>query len=145
MPFRGILADENISGLLLRLQTALERLDVKIVFDTIKLEYATFQQLGIDPGVDDRTLWHYCQDEGWILLTDNRNHDGTNSLQATLVDSWQAGHLPVVTIGSKDRFDRDWQYTLRVSNEIANHLMNAADGIFSDRPRIFVPERDIPN
>ncbi len=145
MPFRGVLADANCSGTLLRLQLALERLDVKFVFDTIKLHFATFQQLGIDQAIDDRTLWHYCQDEGWILLTDNRNHDDADSLQATLNDSWLAGQLPVITIGNKDRFGHDWPYTLRVSNEIAGYLMDAIDGNLRDRPRIFVPERDISN
>ncbi len=51
------------------------------------ISLAIFSDLGLDRGTDDRTLWRFSQENGWIPFTDNRNHEDENSLGTTLQDS----------------------------------------------------------
>jgi hypothetical protein len=73
---RGMLADVNIQGHLRYLRRVLESLDLWSTLASLNLELATFPDLKLDPHLDDRPLWNYCQQEGWVLFTDNRNNDG---------------------------------------------------------------------
>ncbi|HVU89425.1 MAG TPA: hypothetical protein VHD36_19005 [Pirellulales bacterium] len=76
----------------------------------------------------------------FVLLTENRNHEGPDSLQATLDDSWSEGRLPVLTLASKRRLERDHDYALAVAEEIADVLFGIAEsGQFLDESRIWVP------
>ena len=72
---RGLLADVNVQGHLLYLHQLLENLGLWPVLAELKLELVTFRDLKLPPRLDDRSLWNYCQDEGWVLFTENRNHD----------------------------------------------------------------------
>ena len=101
--------------------------------------FATFPELGLDPAISDRSLWNYCQDEGWVLFTDDRNDDGPDSLQRTLDDSWRVGHLPVVTPSTKPRIETDRDYRQLVAAHIAELLIDVASGEYRNQPRIFVP------
>jgi hypothetical protein len=89
--------------------------------------------------LDDRSVWNRCQQEGWVLLTENRNHDGPNSLQATLTDSWRIGHLPTLTLSNKVRLEHSREYAERVATDIAELLFGIAHGEYRDRDRIYVP------
>lgn len=97
----GLLADLNVQGHFSYLHHLLETLDVWPVLDAIGIELATFARLRCLVDTNDRTLWTRCQQEGWVLLTDDRNADDRSSLQATLADSWQPGNLPVLTLISQ--------------------------------------------
>jgi hypothetical protein len=85
---RGVLADENIWGHLPYLCQRLEALDEWEVVAPLALAFKTFADVGLNPGLDDRFLWNYCQAEGWVLFTDNRNSDDADSLQMTIADTW---------------------------------------------------------
>ena len=75
-----------------------------------------------------------------MLFTDNRNHDGPDSLEATLSDSWRMGHLPVVTISNRGRFEHDRKYADRVATGVAEILFGIVqEQLYCDRARIFVP------
>jgi hypothetical protein len=136
---RGLLADENIEGDLSHLRRRLDRLDLWNVLVAVEIDFATFPQLGLLPGMPDRALWEFCQREGWVLLADNRNKDGPDSLEATLADSWRVGNLPVLTISDKAKFERHRAYAERVASEIAELLFGIREGEFRDLQRIFVP------
>ncbi len=69
------------------------------------LTLVTFPDLGLDPHMIDRDLWNYCQANDWVLFTENRNREDENSLRATIQDSWQHGHLPVLTLANKGKFE----------------------------------------
>src|SRR5438105_307393 len=100
---QGLLADENIQGHLRYLRQLLEAQNLWCVLDELQVQLTTFAGLGLPRGVGDRHLWNYCQEHGWVLFTDNRNHDHEDSLNATLADSWQNGHLPVLTLANKGK------------------------------------------
>lgn len=138
---RGLLADVNVQGHLPYLRHLLEALDLWPVLAELGLGLATFPDLGLPRDLDDRSLWTYCQEDGWVLFTENRNDDGPDSLQATLADSWRVGHLPIVTLSNKARFEYDRDYAGRVASGVAEVLFGVAipPHRYRDRPRIYVP------
>jgi len=136
---RGLLADVNVQGEVPYLIRLLRAMDLFWMFETLGLMFATFDDIGIPQEMDDRFLWNMCQSEGWLLLTDNRNRDGANSLGMTLADSWRNGQLPVVTISRKSRFAAEPDYAEHVAKEIADVLFGVVHGQSRDQPRIFVP------
>lgn len=85
---RGLLADVNVQGHLPYLRRLLETLDLWSLLAELRLEFVTFPDLHLPRNLDDRSLWNRCQQDGWVLLTENRNEEDENSLQATLADSW---------------------------------------------------------
>ncbi len=136
---RGLLADVNLQGHLPYLRRLLVGLDCLSILAELGLSLVTFPDVGLQPGLDDRSLWNHCQREGWVLFTDNRNNDGVDSLQATLADSWRPGPLPILTLANKDRFQRRRAYGERVASHVADLLFDIKHDRFVDQPRIFVP------
>ena len=108
------------------------------------LRLVTFRDLGLDRGLDDRSLWNFCQEQGWVLFTENRNHDGPDSLYATLTDSWKDGCLPVLTLANKGRFEHEGAYAAFVANEIGEIVFDVANGLCRDQARIYVPRAAVP-
>jgi hypothetical protein len=136
---RGLLADVNVQGHVLYLRRLLEVLDLWIVLADLKLELLTFRDLHLPRDLDDRSLWNCCQQDGWVLFTENRNDDGPDSLEATLSDSWQSGRLPVLTLSNKLRFEHSREYAERVASDVAELLFGIAQQQYCDQPRIYVP------
>ena len=135
----GLLADIQLQGHLRYLQRLLVGLDLWLTLEEVGITFATFAELLIPPDVDDRTLWNRCQQFGWVLLTENRNRDSIDSLEATLADSWHLGHLPVLTLANRDEFVRRREYAEAVAADIAEILFGVAHGEYCDQGRIFVP------
>src|SRR5581483_11368137 len=98
-----------------------------------------FPDCGLDPHMKDRALWHYCQANGFVLFTDNRNHEDEDSLDATIEDSWHEGHLPVLTLANKGRFEHSEAYATRVATDVANLLYSILHENIRNQGRIFVP------
>ena len=93
----GLLADVNVQGHLGYLRLSLDSLGLSLILADSDLRLATFRDLDLDRELDDRSLWNYCQAEGWVLFTDDRNNDGPDSLLQTINDSWSRGRLPILT------------------------------------------------
>lgn len=138
---QGLLTDVNVQGLVPKINGLLARLDLTELLDVAGLRLVTFRELGLAPRLDDRSLWDFCQAQGWVLLTDDKNDDGPDSLRAVLDDSWQVGHLPVLTFANKPRFERRWGGDAeRVAQSIATLLFEIkVEGRHRDQPRIFLP------
>ncbi|MGE3803359.1 MAG: hypothetical protein AB7K24_01655 [Gemmataceae bacterium] len=126
-------------GHLAYLRRLLAGLGLLEVLTEMGIALVTFPDVSLDRGIDDRNLWNYCQENDWVLFTDNRSHEDENSLNATLQDSWRLGQLPVLTLASKGRFENSTAYALRVAEDVAELLVAVfVDGIRT-QPRIFVP------
>lgn len=136
---RGLLADVNVQGHSVYLRQLLETLGLWPMLAELGLTFATFADLGLPRNLVDRSLWHRCQQDGWVLFTENRNDDGPDSLQATLLDSHRAGHLPVLTLANKGRFENSIGYATHVANDVAELLFGIELGDYRDRPRIYIP------
>jgi hypothetical protein len=105
----------------------------------IHLTLVTFPDLGLARDLDDRSLWNYCQQNNWVLFTDNRNQEDENSLQATMNDSWREGHLPVLTLANRGRFANSEAYADKVAEDVAGVLIAVFNEGVRDQPRIYVP------
>jgi hypothetical protein len=137
---QGLLADVNVEGHVHFLRHVLESHGLWIILVEINLQFATFRDLQLPGDIDDRALWNRCQQDGWVLFTENRNDDGPDSLEATLRDSWLPGDLPVLTLANKSKFERDPRYVDRVADAVADLLFGiAGEQQYRDQPRIFVP------
>jgi hypothetical protein len=136
---RALLADVNVQGHLSYLRRLLETLDLWPVLAELRLDLVTFPDLHLPRDLDDRSLWNRCQQDGWVLFTDNRNHDGPDSPEATLTDSWRNGHLPVLMLSNKGRFEHSRRYAELVALDVAELLFGMAQKEYLDQPRIFVP------
>jgi hypothetical protein len=136
---QGLLVDVNVQGHLPYLYRRLNSLGLWTVLSDLKLKLVTFSDLQVPRDLDDRSLWNRCQHEGWVLFTENRNDDGPDSLQATLVDSWRFGQLPVLTLANKGRFEHSCEYADRVATDVAELLFGISFEGYRDQPRIFVP------
>jgi hypothetical protein len=136
---RGLLADVNVQGHLAYLRTRLQTLDLWPVLAELRLDLVTFSNLHLASNLEDRALWTFCQQQGWVLFTENRNHDGPHSLEATLTDSWRTGHLPVLTLANKSKFEQSREYADRVATDVAELLFGVEYGDYRDQPRIYVP------
>lgn len=136
---KGLLADANVAGQQRRIVDLLNRSGLLEILAELGTEFALLSDIGLPHDIDDRTLWERCQREGWVLLTDNRNDDGPTSLQATLVDAWTPGMLPILTLADKQQFDRRAAYRERVAADVADILFGLKYGEYGGRDRIFVP------
>ncbi len=135
----GLLADVNVQGHLPYLARLIEHLGLLDMLQELGLALMPFPDLGLDRGLDDRSLWNYCQANSWVLFTDNRNYADENSLEAMIRDSWRAGHLPVLTRANKEKFENSAAYATKVAEDVVDLLIRIFQGGIHDRPRIFVP------
>ncbi len=137
---QGLLADANVQGHLPYLHNLLKALGLWPLLAQLDLRVARFPDLDLTPELDDRTLWGFCQYHGRVLFTDNRNRDGPDSLDATLMDTWRIGLLPVLTLSNRGRFEHDREYAKRVASDVAEILFGIVqEHEYRDRPRIYVP------
>lgn len=134
-----MLADVNVQGHLPYLRRLMEGQGLLGILTELGISLANFPDLCLDGGMDDRTLWHFCQRNNWVLFTDNRNHENEHSLDATLQDSWREGHLPVLTLANKSKFENSATYATRVARDVAELLVVIFVDEVRNQPRIFVP------
>lgn len=135
----GLLADVNVQGHLPYLVRLMQTQGLLDILTEMGITLVAFPDLGLDRGTDDRTLWQFCQDNDWVLFTDNRNHEDEHSLNAVIQDSWHEGHLPVLTLANKGRFENSEAYATRVAQDVAELLVAAFVDRNRNQPRIFVP------
>lgn len=95
-----ILVDHNIEGqAALLLGTYLE----EGWADLSPVRFVTFQEVGLIPKSSDRVVWRFAQAHEMVLLTNNRNMRGQDSLEQTLREENTPTALPVLTIGNIER------------------------------------------
>ena len=137
---KGLLTDINVQGLLPAVEMHLAELGYTEVLRSIGLRFYTFPDLGLNATMGDREVWLFCQAEGLVLLTDNRNKEDDSSLQATLNDSLRVDSIPVLTPGDKQRFQNDRVYQRSVVEGIAEVLFSVTlETKYLGIGRIFLP------
>jgi hypothetical protein len=95
-----ILVDHDIEGQALTLWGTLAAAGWLTL---LPMQLATFAQVGLPADSNDRTVWRTAQARGMVLLTQNRNMKGEDSLEQTIREDNTSSSLPVVTIGRIDR------------------------------------------
>jgi len=128
-----ILVDHNIEGGAALLFATLQEGGWAEFLD---LSFLYFPQTPLGESSDDTTVWRYAQAQHALLLTDNRNRRGEDSLQATVERENHPQALPVLTVGSKERLN-DPEYRLRVALGIVDVIIYLDN--YRGAGRIFLP------
>jgi len=97
-----VLVDEHLRGQAILLQGTLA---AQGWLELLGLHLATFEEVGLSEGSDDRAIWRFVQTHGMLLLTGNRQMKGPDSLEQTIREENSSTALPVLTIGRVDRLD----------------------------------------
>ncbi len=97
-----ILLDHNLEGDAVLLLGAIAKTGW---LELISIQFVTFAEVGLPPNSDDRAVWRFAQERQMLLLTDNRNKEGEDSLEQTLREEVTADSLPVITIGKRSRLE----------------------------------------
>src|SRR5215207_4161217 len=98
-----VLVDHNMEGharLLWRTLAALGWLEVA------PMQLVTLAEAGVPANSVDRIVWRFAQEHRMFLLTDNRNMEGTDSLEHTMREELTPESLPVLTVSNRDRLNQ---------------------------------------
>jgi len=137
---RGLLADINVQGQLRVIRTILAEQQLDSILVSLGIHSFTFPEVGLSRGLDDRSIWSFCQEHRFALLTENRNHDGPDSLHAASTEMLLPTTVPVATIAKKSTFDASAVYARRVAFDLAELLFSLR---FEQRywgiPRVYLP------
>jgi hypothetical protein len=133
----ALLADVNVDGQVARL-IALMRGDYwREVFEHLDIRALTFQDVGLAVTTSDAKVWQFCQRQQFYLLTNNRNDDGPDSLQATIQAHNTARNLPVFTFSDGNRILKNKDYAQRVVESLLDHLLRIDE--FHGAGRLYLP------
>ena len=104
--------------------------------ELVPLQLARFAEVGLSYDSSDRTVWRFAQENRMLLLTDNRNMIGPDSLERTIRNKNRADSLPVITLSRAGRVveqayrERCVMRVLDIILELDNYLGTG---------RIFIP------
>jgi hypothetical protein len=93
------------------------------IWTGLGLVLKSFEDVGLSPTSTDVEIWRTCQAEELILITDNRNQDSPDSLEATIRKYNQPDNLPVFTIGDLDKFRDSRAYAEQVLEQLYDYLL----------------------
>lgn len=96
----------------------------------------TFADIGMPINAPDRKIWRFAQEHQLILLTENRNDEGENSLEQTIREENASTSLPVLTIGVPDRM-RESNYRKQCAERIVDIILNIEN--YLGAGRIYIP------
>jgi hypothetical protein len=88
-------ADANIAGHVARLVQRLQQDDWREFWEHLELQLLTFTDLGLDSADSDAVVWERCQQYPALLLTNNRNDEGPESLETSIQTQNTVESLPV--------------------------------------------------
>ena len=128
-----VLVDHDIEGQALALWGTLGKTGWLEIVD---IELITFQDVGLPFDSSDRKVWRFAQANGMILLTNNRNMDGDDSLEQTLRDENKLASLPVLTIANANRLS-ERLYRERCATQILEIVIDLDTNL--GRSRIYIP------
>jgi hypothetical protein len=132
-----LLVDGNLDGhaglLLGRLWTE----DWKLFCDHLELRVLYLEDVGLRRESPDDVVWPLCQEQGYYLLTANRNMESDDSLEATIRREGTESSLPVFTIADADRLYDDSAYLKQVVDKLLQFLLYAQD--YRGAGRLYMP------
>lgn len=96
----------------------------------------TFDDVGLPNDSSDRGVWRFAQEKRLILLTGNRNKDGSDSLEQTIRDENTSDSLPVVTVGVAERLE-ERAYREQCAERLVEIVLNIED--YLGVGRIYIP------
>lgn len=115
-----VMLDNDISGYCSHLNGTLRILGWHEL-DLVR--FVTMEEAGLATNSKDREVWRFCQTNGFILLTGNRNKDDDTSLTQTLLDENTETSLPVLTVTNKNRLGES-DYRQRCVDRLMNIIFD---------------------
>ena len=120
-----ILLDENIDGYGEYLARFIFSPEWGEISSLLKVQLTTFEQESLARGTPDDVVWEFCQERRYYLITDNRNDDKPDSLEATIRTRGQADSYPVFTISDANRFRSERAYMESSVVKLLEYLVGA--------------------
>jgi hypothetical protein len=121
---KGILADVHMGGYVESLVREMQSEYWVELWNVTGLSLYHFDDVGLTPTSTDREIWLRCQAELLILVTNNRNRDSDDSLEAVIAELNTPDSLPAFTIGSIRRLRRSRDYAARVVEKMYEHILD---------------------
>ncbi len=134
---RLIVSDVNIEGHVRAMVRMLQQGEWSSLFDDLEIRVLTFDDLGLVGISPDRMVWGAVQARGAMLITDNRNKDGRDSLQYMIETANAAESVPVVTLSDSTRFLFDNEYANRAVDRLIEILFDWEKNLGTGR--LFIP------
>jgi predicted nuclease of predicted toxin-antitoxin system len=128
-----ILIDHNIEGQAIMLLGTLTSQGWQ---ELLPIQFVTFANIGLHYESKDREVWRYAQENGMILLTENRNMSGKDSLEQTLREENKIDSSPVLTIANANRIV-ETDYRERCVTRVAEILFDLEN--YMGAGRIYIP------
>ncbi|MBV7333532.1 hypothetical protein KFU94_35930 [Chloroflexi bacterium TSY] len=130
-----ILSDENCHGQVEAVFNALDQLGyVKL----LEVDLLTWEEARLTEGIDDETIWRFCQDNNCLLLTGNRTgDDDTESLEHITRTLVGPDSLPVLTFGNLKRVIPDRHYCRACAQRLADIIFDLEN--YRGVPRLYLP------
>lgn len=132
----SILADNNAEGHLQVLVQIWQK-TWQDIWSSLNYSIVTFEDLNVSRQVSDEMLWLVCQQKQVVLITNNRNADRPDSLEAVIRSQNTAAALPVITFANGDRLLQEREYAERAAEKILEYLLEL-DAV-RGTGRLFVP------
>ncbi len=79
---KRILADIHMTGPVADLVRAMQAVSWVEFWNELKLALFAFEDVNLTATSTDEEIWHKCQEEQLVLITNNRNLDSPDSLTA---------------------------------------------------------------
>jgi hypothetical protein len=127
------LIDHNLSG---EIDLLFGALVATGWLELVSIRFVTFEEVNLPETIDDRTLWRFAQANQMLLLTENRNMKGPDSLAQTIREENTPASLPIVTISNRDRLDQR-QYRRRCAERLAEIAIDLE--LYRGVSRIYIP------
>lgn len=118
-----LLADVNIEGQVARLAALMQGNYWREFWDYLDLHLQRFSDVGLTATDTDAVVWAACQQHQLYLITNNRNDDGPDSLEATIRAQNTTQCLPVFTLSAGERVMSSKDYAERVVESLFDQLM----------------------
>jgi hypothetical protein len=134
---RGILADNNVIGQVAYLVRLMQTDGWGDFWNSLGLALVRFADVGLSAESTDLEIWQRCQAYELILITDNRNDDAPDSLNAAIRNFNTSNSLPVFTIADLDKFGASREYEERVVVALYDYLTRIDD--VRGTGRLFLP------
>jgi predicted nuclease of predicted toxin-antitoxin system len=128
-----ILVDHNIEGYAVLLWGTLL---AEGWLELVTIDLINFVDVGLAFNNSDRTVWRFAQANGMVLLTDNRNMVGVDSLEQTLREENTGESLPIITIGNLNRLDEK-EYRQQCVSRLVDVALTLNN--YLGTARIFIP------
>jgi hypothetical protein len=135
-----LLADVNIQG---HIEVMVRRMQAEPwigFWNYLDLSCASFGDVGLHREDSDLVIWQRCQERRAFLITNNRNNDGPDSLEAAIRTRNTPQSLPVFTFGDAERLKDEREYSDRVIWALLEYLLEIDNLLGTGR--LFLPGKD---